>query len=510
MDDDPLSDWGLRPVELADQPTLTPYFASITEPLSDYTFSQIYSWRNSLRILWTVLHGHLCVFANGSGDLTLLMPPIGQGNSTKAMADAFGLMDDYNAGHGVPGRSRVEYASEELLKQIDSAGLILQPMGADYVYDVNRMIDLAGGDLASKRQSKNRFQRNYEFNVETYQAARHLEECRKLLDGWKIHQDASHLEEPNVSSIKRQKESIATDLTLQFADQLGLAGLVVYAKPRGTDQPLALRGFTFGEYLGQSQSSITIEKTDLEIKGLAQFIFSEFCRLNWTGRPLVNVGDDWGLESLAWTKMSYRPVKLLQKFTVRRAPVAKVAVRVDIKPETAAQKISTTIRLATRDDLGAAMELEKNCFSSYSLNKRQLVYLQQRSSAVFLVAEQNGAVIGQGIALIRQHKRGLSGRIYSLAVNPNVRGQGIGLSLLQRMIDELSARGVRRIYLEVEEHNAPAISLYRRCEFRKIGVLPDYYGAGKSALHFMREIPVEAGLFGGATQERESVVTGHV
>ena len=52
--------------------------------------------------------------------------------------------------------------------------MLLQPMGADYVYDVNRMIDLAGGDLSSKRQAKNRFLRNYRYRVETYDAARHL------------------------------------------------------------------------------------------------------------------------------------------------------------------------------------------------------------------------------------------------------------------------------------------------------------------------------------------------
>src|SRR3712207_8487843 len=33
-------------------------------------------------------------------------------------------------------------------------------------------------------------------------------------------------------------------------------------------------------------------------------------------RPLVNAGDDWGLESLAWTKSSYRPVQLLKKFAM--------------------------------------------------------------------------------------------------------------------------------------------------------------------------------------------------
>src|SRR6478736_9128680 len=98
MDDDPFLGWGLRAVEVADQAVLNPYFASLSHPLSDYTFSQLFTWRNSLRIAWRVLEGHLCVFANGTGDLTLLMPPIGEGGARgdSALADAFEVMDTYN------------------------------------------------------------------------------------------------------------------------------------------------------------------------------------------------------------------------------------------------------------------------------------------------------------------------------------------------------------------------------------------------------------------------------
>ena len=149
--------YGLQSIELGDRPTFDAHFATLVRPLSDYTFSQLYTWRNSLRILWRTIRGHLCVFANGTGDLTLLMPPIGDTGSDAALAEAFELMDAYNADHGVPERSRLEYASEELLARIDRGSLDVRPMGADYLYDVNRMIDLAGGDLASKRQAKNRF-----------------------------------------------------------------------------------------------------------------------------------------------------------------------------------------------------------------------------------------------------------------------------------------------------------------------------------------------------------------
>jgi ribosomal protein S18 acetylase RimI-like enzyme len=501
MGDDPFAPYGLRPIELADRPTFDAHFATLARPLSDYTFSQLYTWRNSLRILWREVRGHLCVFANGTGDLTLLMPPIGDTGSDAALAEAFELMDAYNAGHGVPDRSRLEYASEELLSRLDTGRLDVRPMGADYLYDVGRMIDLAGGDLSSKRQAKNRFLRNYQSRVEPYSAAAHRDACAALLGEWKIHQDGQHGDEPGTNALKRQKEATATLLSLDAAAELGLRGMVVYVKPEAvsggspTSDVWRLGGFTFGEPLGRDQSSITVEKTDLATKGLAQFIFSEFCRVEWASRPLVNVGDDWGLETLAWTKMSYRPVEMLRKFAVRKAAAPAVAppappATLELKP--AARE--PVIRAARAADVSAAEALEQSCFpgSAFSLTKRQLRYLQRRPTAVFLVAEEGDRLVGEGIALVRQSRTGPSGRIYSLAVSPERRGRGLGRRLLQRMIDALRARGVRRIRLEVEAGNTSAAALYERSGFERGRTLAGYYGPGKDGVQMIYETATES------------------
>lgn len=497
MDEDPFSGLGLRPVELADRAVLTSFFDSLAQPLSDYTFSQLYTWRNSLKILWKVIRGHLCVFANGTGDLTLLMPPIGDTGSDAALAEAFELMDTYNGRRGVLDRSRVEYVSEELLARLDASKLCTQSMGADYVYDIHRMIDLAGGDLASKRQAKNRFMRNYRYRVEPYVAAQHRDGCLALLDQWKIHQDAQHLDESNANAVKRSKESIATALCLDTAEELGLKGMAVYVEngaSESTSPSSEIRAFTFGEYLGTGQSSITIEKTDLNVKGLAQFIFSEFCRQNWSDRPLVNVGDDWGLESLAWTKQSYRPVKLLNKYVLRKVP-AVVSGPVSVPSESQPVKPlmplhEPIIRQARKDDLAAAHAMEQSSFTTFGLSKRQLQYHQQRDSSIFLVAEQAEQVVGDGVALIRQHKNGVSGRVYSLVVRNDCRGQRIGGKLLSALLTELATRGVTRVYLEVEECNAAARRLYERAGFRTIGTLPDYFGKDLHGIHMMYETRV--------------------
>jgi ribosomal protein S18 acetylase RimI-like enzyme len=510
MRTDPLSDFGLRPVTLADRPAMDRYFESLRQPLSDYTFSQLFTWRNSLRIAWDVIKGHLCVFANGSGDLTLLLPPIGDTGSDRALARATEIMDQYNARHGCREKSRVEYVSEELLARFDRSRLAaVHPQGTDYLYDVNRMIDLAGGDLASKRQARNRFARNYRHRVETYDAGRHLQGCLELLNWWKQRQDGAHAGDDTSSFIKRTKESLATQLSLEHAGDLGLRGLVVYVEDEQGRE--AIKGFTFGEALGADQSSIVVEKTDLECKGLAQFIFSEFCRTTWSQRPLVNAGDDWGLETLAWTKSSYRPVKLLKKYAL--TPPAVVAVGVNSRlpiadcelkevdspvvagqsaignsPSAISQDAGLVIRPARRADLNAISALEQGCFNTYNLSRRQLQYLQQRQTTVFLVAEQGETVVGEGIALVRHHRSCISGRVYSLAVDPARRGQGIGEKLMREMIEQLRHRDVRRAYLEVEASNTGAIHLYERLGFVGIGKLPDYYGEGRTGLHMMLEI----------------------
>ena len=517
MQTDPLSDFGLRPVTLADRPAMDRYFESLREPLSDYTFSQLFTWRNSLRIAWNVIENHLCVFANGSGDLTLLLPPIGDTGSDRALSRAAEIMDQYNSVHGCREKSRVEYVSEELLGRFDRSKLAaVNPQGTDYLYDVGRMIDLAGGDLASKRQAKNRFMRNYRHRVERYDAARHFHACRDLLNSWKQRQDDAHAGDDTSSFIKRTKESLATQLSLEHAGDLGLSGLVVYVQDEaGTE---SIKGFTFGEALGRDQSSIVVEKTDLECKGLAQFIFSEFCRTAWSDRPLVNAGDDWGLETLAWTKSSYRPVKLLKKYALTPPAVVAVGVNCGLPidfgelsrgadcglvadcglkeslPAVAVEsadrdsRAAIEIRSARRADLPAISALEQGCFNTYNLNRRQLQYLQQRQSNVFLVAEQGGRIVGEGIALVRHHKQSISGRVYSLAVDPGSRGQGIGEKLMREMIEQLRCRDVRRIYLEVEASNTSAIHLYERLGFASIGTLPDYYGAGRPGVHMMAEI----------------------
>jgi ribosomal-protein-alanine acetyltransferase len=143
------------------------------------------------------------------------------------------------------------------------------------------------------------------------------------------------------------------------------------------------------------------------------------------------------------------------------------------------------ITKASLRDLPAMIELEQTCFTAYRLTARQLRYLLRRQTAVVLVAKANGAVIGDAIGLLRRSTR-VSGRIYTIAVNPTYRGKNIGAKLLDALLRRLRRRGAQRLTLEVQKRNRAAIALYENNGFQITKVLKDYYAKNRDGLRMTR------------------------
>ena len=78
--------------------------------------------------------------------------------------------------------------------------------------------------------------------------------------------------------------------------------------------------------------------------------------------------------------------------------------------------------------------------------------------------------------------------ILSVAVAPARRGRGFSRSLLDFHLRHLAGRGVRSVFLEVDQHNEPALRLYRRAGFREVGRRQGYYEGGATALVLRRDL----------------------
>ena len=106
------------------------------------------------------------------------------------------------------------------------------------------------------------------------------------------------------------------------------------------------------------------------------------------------------------------------------------------------------IRKFTPNDLKRVFEIENMSFKqSYGINMFQQLY---DMGVGFLVAEDNGYVIGYIIFWIKYQNQG---HIISIAVDKNYRRLGAGTKLLIKAISVLSLLDIDAIYLEVNENN---------------------------------------------------------
>lgn len=95
------------------------------------------------------------------------------------------------------------------------------------------------------------------------------------------------------------------------------------------------------------------------------------------------------------------------------------------------------------------------------------------SDVLFRVAEteDGDGVAGYVVALDAADE----GEILNLAVAPAGRRRGLGRALVEDILAALANRGVRHVYLEVRESNAPARALYAAHGFREVGRRNQYY-----------------------------------
>jgi ribosomal-protein-alanine N-acetyltransferase len=82
--------------------------------------------------------------------------------------------------------------------------------------------------------------------------------------------------------------------------------------------------------------------------------------------------------------------------------------------------------------------------------------------------------------------------ILSVAVARASRGRSVARQLLTLHLGRLAGIGIRTVFLEVGEHNAPAVRLYARAGFREVARRANYYneadGRGSTALVLRRDL----------------------
>ncbi|MEO8668420.1 MAG: N-acetyltransferase [Bauldia sp.] len=144
------------------------------------------------------------------------------------------------------------------------------------------------------------------------------------------------------------------------------------------------------------------------------------------------------------------------------------------------------LRDATPADIDALSLLETHAFDGDRLSRRSFRRLAGAPGAALRVARNKGRLAGYTLILFRTGSR--LARLYSIAVDPEARGVGLGARLLMDAEMTATKRGSQGLRLEVRADNAPAIALYRRRGYEPDGARDNYYGDGATALRFLKRL----------------------
>lgn len=133
----------------------------------------------------------------------------------------------------------------------------------------------------------------------------------------------------------------------------------------------------------------------------------------------------------------------------------------------------------TKDDIPELERLDSLCFPENRSFTKGYFYL------LFLYDEAFGWGIreeGKLVAFILLTRKRERINIATIDVHPANRRLGLGRQLIRHAMAEFRNTGARRLTLQVETTNEPAISLYASFGFATVKKLPGYYVDGDALL----------------------------
>lgn len=293
----------LQPLTLKDKPRFDQYASQTPAELSRYAFAPHYVWRDFFDFYWTIIDDQFCLFANQNGDYFMPILPMGASLNREVIRQAYAFTLEANRAKQI---ARIENVPANLIPFLQEMGFHAVEKEAEYLYETEALIQLKGDPYKSKRSAYNLLTRSYPAaQLQPYQPA-HLSDCLALYESWQQERWAQSHDDLYRAMLEDSWHSHRIGLT--HNDELGLVGRVVFIDG-------VLKGYTFGYPLNDEIFCVLFEVTNLRIKGLAQFLFREFCR-EQAAYQWINTMDDSDLENLRRVKLSYRPTKQLSSYNL--------------------------------------------------------------------------------------------------------------------------------------------------------------------------------------------------
>lgn len=285
-----------RRFRLKDKDFLKEYVERYSPKSCEYNFANLFAWQDIYDITWTLYEGRLLIY-DGLSQYAFM--PLGKdlypeelvilslNLKKEGLRPNFGLVTkEYIEKY--PGLS--EYYEIEELRD-----------SAEYIYDVNSLVELTGTKLQKKKNLIAQFKKYYpQYEVvplTNEYRDKALAFCKGLLDRRKRR------------SKTLDQEFDAIRISFEYFDALNLEGLAILVEGRMAAMAVFSR-------ISPSTYDIQFEKSDPDFKGVGQMINYETAKYLQVKCRYLNREQDLGIKGLRQAKLSYDPVELMTTYGI--------------------------------------------------------------------------------------------------------------------------------------------------------------------------------------------------
>lgn len=292
-----------KSLELKDKDIINSYLRQQNYRASDLCFTNLYCWGRKFDTQFATTPDWLFIRFKDNNGRNSYLKPVGTGDLKEAIA----LIQEDHSSFTSPFQMRG--LTKKMIEEIEVVmpgqfDYKLNRSVSDYIYTTEKLIDLKGKKLQSKRNHINRFKRENDWKYHSLTGNPVLvQECKSMLDKWM----EMNKEEKDPSLVY---DDHATTLMLDNFEYLDLKGGLIWV-----DNEIA--AFTIGEPLTEDTVVVHVEKAFTTIHGAYTIINQQFVENEASQFFYVNREEDMGMENLRRAKLSYQPDILLEKYNAR-------------------------------------------------------------------------------------------------------------------------------------------------------------------------------------------------
>lgn len=264
---------------------------------SDMLFGNLYIWHFSRTIKYALIDDCLVVWTKFPNEPhPFIFFPLGRGNRKGAIEK----MKEYFLDNKMPFslRSLEPYQSAELENLFPNSFEITPNRDRfDYIYNIDELIALSGRALHKKKNHLNRFFNLYpNFSYERVDESNAME-VLSASRAWFEYSDKSD---------GLRNEMLGIEASLNNFSALGMKGAIIRIDGK-------IAAFSLAEQINDDSVVIHIEKGNTFYEGIYQAINQQFLKNDFSHLRFVNREEDLGIEGLRKAKMSYKPLRFIEK-----------------------------------------------------------------------------------------------------------------------------------------------------------------------------------------------------